>query len=63
MRGETLKHPHDVIEVMSKYAGLSVCGQPEQALADLSSLHASVMAPFAAHQQIGGRGDALQEPF
>ena len=60
IRRGTLQHPHDFIEVMGKYPGLSVCGQAEQALAYVGSLHASVSTPFAAHQQIGGWGDALQ---
>ena len=45
-----LKHLHYVIEVMGVCTGLVVCGQPEQALGSISSLHASITAPFATHQ-------------
>ena len=56
-----MKRLHNVIEVMGIHAGLVVCGQTEQALSNIGGLHASITAPFTAHESIGGRGNALKE--
>jgi hypothetical protein len=49
--------------VVGEYALPIACGQPEQALGNISSLHASITTPLAAHQQIGSRSDVLQQFF